>query len=167
MCTKGLARSFGFYNKNKWKDKTECRLFIVKVLYILLLSTTDHAFSTQCSPILAPHPQPSFSIPETANREHMVLAYRHLSCLRNILQSRRSLLFFFPHCSSIPTLWISLFLLPDEIQVPQIFWSLSVLSFISEVEMPTCNVIISTPYSFKMKNFLALPFQPQLRPALG
>jgi len=33
------------------------------------------------------------------------------------------------------------------------------MSFISEVKMPTSNVIISTPYSFKVKHFPASPSQ--------
>lgn len=50
-----------------------------KVLYLSLLSNTDRAFSTQYSSIL-PQPQPSFPIPDTANAEQRVLAYRHLTC---------------------------------------------------------------------------------------
>lgn len=83
------------------------------------------------------------------------------TCLRSILQSERSLfpplLFFHTHPLDFfvsTTGW-------NPGPTDFLFSFSHKMSFIWEVKMPTFNVTISTPYSFKVKHFLALPSQPQ------
>lgn len=102
----------------KLKGKTESRLFIEKVVYLSLLSVPDHALSIQCSPILLSPNHLSLSQRlQMENTQFWLID----TCLRHMFKEHTAVkkgLTFFPHRSSIPILWISLFLM---------FWTLSVI----------------------------------------
>lgn len=153
MCSKGLTRSFGFHSEKQKKTKQNAdylyrKLYSFYYLILLVTLSPPSAFLT-----LPNHLSLSQRL-QMDNTRFWLADMR--KCLRNILQSERSLIRF-PDCPFRPTLWIALFPLPDGIQLPQIFQPLSVIrqDLFQKSKPPTPSVTIRTPYSFKVKHFPA------------
>ena len=163
MWSKHLTRSCGVYDERK-KTKQNVDYLYRKLYNLLLLNVIDYTFSTPC---LLPIPNPTvFLYPRDCKWRHTVLARRHVSCrhmLKKHARVSKEAFILFPHCPFTPTLWISLFPLPDEVQFPQIFCSLSVTRCVSlqKSKCPTYSVIIRTTFFFQVKHFPASPSHPQ------